>query len=104
MSKPCIADSSKQVAAMRLGEPSESYATNFTGENEAVSSKNTLLRDESVENASTKPGPTRHDIGSLTTRPCWFLEQLLWSNSWGRTSAMYWFVTVWVRKRRGLRA
>jgi putative transposase len=36
-----------------LREPSEAYACNFTGENEASSSENTLPRNESLENPGT---------------------------------------------------
>jgi len=36
-----------------LREPAEAYAPNFTGENEALSSENTLPWNESLENTGT---------------------------------------------------
>jgi hypothetical protein len=36
-----------------LRESAEAYARNFTGENEALSSENTLLWNESLENPGT---------------------------------------------------
>jgi len=36
-----------------LREPAEAYAPNFTGENEALSSENTLPWNESLENPGT---------------------------------------------------
>ena len=36
-----------------LREPSEAYTGNFTGENEALSSENTLPWNESLENPGT---------------------------------------------------
>ena len=36
-----------------LREPPEAYAGKFTGENEALSSENTILWDESVDHART---------------------------------------------------
>ncbi len=36
-----------------LREPAEAYAANFTGQTEALSSENTVLWNESVENAAT---------------------------------------------------
>ena len=43
-----------------LRKPAEAYAGNFSGRIEAVRSENTVLCDESVDDARTSLGPTRH--------------------------------------------
>jgi len=52
-SMPCIVKLVQADGTYALREPAEAFARNFTGENETLSSENTLLWNESLENPGT---------------------------------------------------